>query len=39
VYAKASLFQKGGHDSARPFLLESQFRMSMEVLAEAAQEC
>ena len=38
MHAKAGLLQQGGDDAARPLLLETQLRMGMQVLAEAAQE-
>ena len=38
MHAKPGLFQQGGDDPARPLLLETELRMGMQVLAEAAQE-
>ena len=38
MHAKAGLLQQGGDDAARPLLFETQLRMGMQVLAEAAQE-
>jgi hypothetical protein len=38
VHPKAGLLQQGGDNAARPLLLETQLRMGVEILAEAAQE-
>jgi hypothetical protein len=38
MHAKAGVLQQRGHNPACPLFLETQLRVSMEVLADAAQE-
>jgi hypothetical protein len=38
MHPKAGFLQQGRNDTARPILLETQLRMGVKILAEAAQE-